>query len=329
MTTQRRRFILQAIHPDYGCPAFETLFTVDRLEELQSLLGEGAKDDPDLRMHYRLEPEEAIAIAKRFAPGFEANGRVAYLDPWAGDRETPYLLHGGYELVLMLDGRKPFARMGTYRYPPERFPGEELFDVHVALGRLHKEVMVEPFLQPDGADGTGAGEGFRTVFYTLKGEEWRIPAWKLASKATGGEGWNDTLERLEGLLLGYEDWQNDWHIGQRRARQRKFGTSLVYLAVTAEELETIRTLGFRALPSMGRSLDLVSAFDEEPDDQEPRRLMEAQGRVALVRVRVNTRSFLDLVEDKRQRFHRLPEERLKDLNLTLVEPIEIVSHEGR
>jgi hypothetical protein len=29
-------------------------------------------------------------------------------------------------------------------------------------------------------------------------------------------GWNDTLERLEGMLYGYEDWQNDWWADYRR-----------------------------------------------------------------------------------------------------------------
>jgi hypothetical protein len=32
--------------------------------------------------------------------------------------------------------------------------------------------------------------------------------WKIAEKS----GWNEGFERLEGNLLGYEDWQNDYHI---------------------------------------------------------------------------------------------------------------------
>jgi hypothetical protein len=35
-------------------------------------------------------------------------------------------------------------------------------------------------------------------------------------------GWNDTLERMEGRLLGYEAWQIDWWIGRGvLAHQRK------------------------------------------------------------------------------------------------------------
>ncbi len=88
MTTQPRRFILQAIHPDYGCPAFETQFAVDHLLELRTLLEDGAKDDPDLRMHYRLEPQEIVAISERYSPRFDAEGRETWLAPWTGRRAT-------------------------------------------------------------------------------------------------------------------------------------------------------------------------------------------------------------------------------------------------
>jgi hypothetical protein len=32
--------------------------------------------------------------------------------------------------------------------------------------------------------------------------------------------WNDDLERREGSLLGYDDWQNDWWIEQRVRRRQ-------------------------------------------------------------------------------------------------------------
>jgi hypothetical protein len=45
---QPHRFILQAFDPQYGHPAFETMFLVERLEELQALLGAAADEDPEL-----------------------------------------------------------------------------------------------------------------------------------------------------------------------------------------------------------------------------------------------------------------------------------------
>jgi len=47
---QSRRFILQALDPEYGHPAFETMLVVERPEELRTLLGAAADDDPDLEM---------------------------------------------------------------------------------------------------------------------------------------------------------------------------------------------------------------------------------------------------------------------------------------
>jgi hypothetical protein len=42
--------------------------------------------------------------------------------------------------------------------------------------------------------------------------------WKTAEKS----GWNAGFERMEGSLLGYEDWQNDAHMEliRRRKQQR-------------------------------------------------------------------------------------------------------------
>lgn len=51
--------------------------------------------------------------------------------------------------------------------------------------------------------------GTRTIYYSLKGEEWRISAsrtiWEAAARPGG---WNEHFERLEGMLFGYEAWQN-------------------------------------------------------------------------------------------------------------------------
>lgn len=308
-----RRFILQAIHPEYGCPAFEAMFEVERLEELREVLGSAAEDDPDLEYFYTLEPDDVAEISQRFGVGFDLQGRTACLYKWTSFfREVPYLVHTGYELPLMLDGRKQFARMFEY------------FDPFVAQGLLHKEVDIQKFDEPIHSRGRVL-EGIRRVYYTRKGEEWRISAWRLVEAASHKVGWNDTFERLEGMLFGYEDWQNDWWSEQLRQRKRQFGTLVVHLVVSASELVGIENTGYRALPPMNRTLHLVSDFEEDPDDKEPLRLMEGDGAVALVRLRAKVKAFLDLVGTKQDRFHQLPPDRIKDLNRLLVEDIEIVT----
>jgi hypothetical protein len=56
---------------------------------------------------------------------------------------------------------------------------------------------------------------FHRVLFCLPGEEWRFKAYDLMCQLSEKIGWNDTLERMEGTLLGYEDWQNDWHMANR------------------------------------------------------------------------------------------------------------------
>ena len=321
---QLERFILQALDPDYGHSAFETMFAVEHPEELRALLGAAAEDDPNLEMLYTLDPTDVAAINRHFDLAFDPEGRWATLCKWTRSREIPYLVHTNYELALMVEGRKQFARMGGEYYPPDRHNDEELFDRCVAQGLLHKEVELEKFAELLRLKDGRVFEGFRTVYYTRKGEEWRIPAWKLISKASGKSGWNEDFERLEGMLFGYEDWQNDWWIENLRKSKQKFGTLLVYLAVTEAELAAIEEAGYRTLPPRARSLKLVSSMSEEADDDEPRRLMEADGIVALVRFRAKARSFLELVSEKRERLHELRPDRVKDLNRLILGEIEVV-----
>jgi hypothetical protein len=77
MSDQLQRFILQAIDPDFGCPAFEIMFAVAHLDELRHILGEAADNDPELEMHYRLEPAEVAAIGRRFEVPFDPGDREA------------------------------------------------------------------------------------------------------------------------------------------------------------------------------------------------------------------------------------------------------------
>jgi hypothetical protein len=324
MSDQLQRFILQAIDPDFGCPAFEAMFAVARLDELRHILGEAADNDPELEMHYRLEPAEVAAIGRRFDVPFDPGGREAWLCPWKRMRDDiPYLVHTGYELPLMLEGRKQFARMGGEYYPPHRHWNEDRFDHYVAQGLLHKEVELAPFGEPYRTKSGHTVEGLRTVYYALKGQEWRIDAWKLISKASK-EGWNDTFERLEGMLFGYEGWQNDWWIEHLRRQRSKFGTLLVYLAMTAEELAAVAALGHRSLPPVRRSLELFVAFTEDSSDDEHRHSLKTSDRHTLVRLRVKARAFLDLIGNKQAAVHELPADRILELNRLILEAIEVV-----
>jgi hypothetical protein len=317
VTEQPHRFILQAYDPEYACPAFEAMFTVEQLEELQVLLGPDARSDPKIQRLYWLQPADLAALSQRFGVTFEAGGRDVALLRRHSTREPPYLVHTGYELPLLLDGRKKLARF-HHEYPPHQHGWEDAFDRFVAERVLHKEVDVEPFDRPHRHASGLVFEGLRTAWYTPKGEEWRIQAFRLIEKTKGG--WNDTLERLEGMLYGYEDWQNDWWADYRRRKLGQFGTILVHAALEPSELASVEFSGFRSLPALDRPLTVISSFEDDLTEDERRQLGPL-----LIRFRVNALLFLDLVANPRERGHVVRADQIKDLNGLLSEKIEVVT----
>src|SRR5450631_3050074 len=144
----------------------------------------------------------------------------------------------------------------SHAYPPMTFGGEHRFDHWVAEGVLHREEVIEPFDSPG-----NRYLGHRTVFYTPKGEEWRIRAHKLIWQASARSGgWNEHLERLEGMLFGYEDWQNDWWINHR-ILGGGFGGARLCCAVGAAGLAWIEAAGFRALPPIDKPALIITDYD--------------------------------------------------------------------
>ncbi|WP_292420704.1 hypothetical protein [Mesorhizobium sp.] len=118
----------------------------------------------------------------------------------------------------MLEGRKPLAVFHD-AYPAE-WLSETLarFDPFVRSGRLVRHVIDTPFTEAEHARFPDF-QGWRRAFFSLPGEEWRIDAFLLLSKVFAKTGWNESLERMEGSLLGDEDWQNDWWI-ERKSKHR-------------------------------------------------------------------------------------------------------------
>lgn len=217
------RFNLQAIDSSLGCPVLEMMLLVTDLEALRSILGEDAFDDPEVQADYIIGSTELLAINDQYRVRFEPEGRECRLVRPHSIRDAPYLIHTGFELFLMLEGAKPFAKFAV-EYPTEadEFPEEALFEPHVRSGTLIKRVITEPFQKLVRTSNGRTFEGVRHFFYARRGEEWRIDAHRLLWRQLAHGPWNDTLERLEGSLLGYTDEQNDWWIARRRRiRERR------------------------------------------------------------------------------------------------------------
>ncbi len=315
-TPRSDHFILEAFDRDQWCPVLQALIHVSDLDALRAILGEAAGDDPELRHAYRLDDGDLAAVVAKFGVAFdpgqlESKNLEISVSRWRRLCDAPYLIHTGYELPLLLDGRKKLARM-SHAYPPAAFDGEDRFEAWVADGFLHREEVIEPFDPP-----VQKYLGHRTVYYTPKGEEWRIPASKLIWEASGKSGgWNEHFERLEGMLYGYEDWQNDWwiNIGLQGGG---FGGVRCCCAVTAGGLAWMEAAGFRAMPPIDKPTLAVKVYDRDGDTDLHAIMLEDPHSAAVVRFNVLGRAAMHIMGDLRDGSWEVPADRIPDLNKSL------------
>ena len=322
------RFVIQAFDREQWCPVLQAMFAVDDPEALRAILAGMADEDPELEKSYFLDDEELAAVVAAFNVSFDATqldckDLEISVFRWRSSGRMPYLSHTGYELPLLLDGRKKLARMSDL-YPPMTFEGEDRFDHWVARGVLHREEVNRPFDKPVQSRGR-TYLGHRTVYYTPKGEEWRIPAMKLISDASDkSDGWNEYFERIEGMLFGYEDWQNDWWI-KKGITGGGFGGLKGCCAVTAAGLAWIEAAGFRALPPTDRPTLTIVMYDRESTADQYAALLEEPDSVAIARFNMLGRDFMNFWKSQRGGPWDLPAGRIADFNRFLRGSVEIVA----
>jgi hypothetical protein len=252
------RFVLEVFDCTLWCPVAQSPFYPTDVSPLRLILELAPDEDPALERLYLLDDDQIAAVVSTFGTfdprqlDDEAEIEIR-LYRLPGTIEAPYLVHTNWELPLLLEGRKKLAHfLDVYGATSPIFDFEEAFDRWVAGGVLHKEVIDEPFEKP-----TGKYLGTRTVYYTPKGEEWRIPAYKLVKEASGKSGgWNEHFQRLEGMLFGYEDWQNDWWI-RTLSESGVFGGAAFCCPVTEQGLAWVESAGWRALPPIEAILPVM------------------------------------------------------------------------
>jgi hypothetical protein len=302
-------FILEAFDCDRWCPVLQALLHVDDLDALRAILDDSATGDPELRYTYHLDDADIAAIIARFDVAFDhrqleaSNLVVSLFRRRSRLDKTPYLVHTGYELPLLLEGQKKLAKMSA-PYPPERFEGEDRFDHWVANGFLHWEEALEP--------PCDTYPGHRTVYYTPRGEEWRIPAMKLIWHASGkAGGWNEYFERLEGMLFGYEDSQNDWSIN---SGDGYFRGERLCCAVTQSGMTWIAAAGFRALPPIDKPALAIMSYDIERESELRALIADDPDCAAIVRFNASGRILTELKPGGADGLWHLPATQIPELN---------------
>lgn len=208
------RFFLEAIDPATECAVEKVGFDVDDLGALREIVG-AEQGESFAGCWFDLNGEEFNKLTKRFGVAFNpGNLRVGLRSAsWLDD--LPYRVHTGRELLLMRAGTKPLAYF-CESYPESngyKIP-EYLFNPDVVEGRFVKR----EFVMVGGRSGDPERPRTRVVLYALTHEEWRIDAFALVLDTAAKTGWNETLERMTGSLLGYTEWQNDAFLEHARLR---------------------------------------------------------------------------------------------------------------
>jgi hypothetical protein len=208
MTDHSKRFVLEAVDSSTESIVLDVVFEVQDLEELRSQITlVSSAFDP--RATVDLQPSDVDRLKQHFKLAFESGDFRVRIRPWRPFDALPYKVHTNRELALMLAGTKPLAAF-VGEYPPnttfEDVP-ERVFEPYVCSGRFVKREHIYSI-----RDASGKARQLRRVLYAQPEQQWRIDAYLLLHKTAETSGWNEGLERMEGSLLGYLDWQNDAYI---------------------------------------------------------------------------------------------------------------------
>jgi hypothetical protein len=323
MKNVRTYFIMSAVDPDLLCPWLQVRFETDDFEALRRFAELDASKDPELDDAYLLQPATVVAVCGAFGIEFEHGSRQAFLYKYNGSQAPiPYLIHGGFELALMVQGRKPFAFIEFDSSMPNSVEHKARFDAYVAQGVLHAQ---EEISDVEGQPGRRIGQ----TYYSIKGEEWRIPAFEFIRQNINPQGNGfENLERLRGALLGYERWQNDWwidHLAKRGVTPH--GASFI-CRVGRTQYEWLVHAGFRALPPFETSTVVLHSSDRLDDEAMKQDLQADLGIEAFVQFNIGLRHIMHAADFRTGGPYEIPSSLIPTINRHLGGTVRIFFHRG-
>ncbi|HEV7307379.1 hypothetical protein [Ensifer sp.] len=207
-------FKLSFLSPETATPRHELRFDADAGAIARALDLRGGVFQE--HAYYRLDQNDLTLLASALGLALPDTGEKAELRrPHALDT-VPYLVHTGYELPLMLEGRKPFAHFSDDPEATWLAETQGLFAPHVAAGTLLADTFEFSRMCPT---TTGGEKEQRVLYrtYALPGEEWRFDRFRQRCHLLfyNWRPWTAEDERAEGLLLGYSQEQCDWWLANR------------------------------------------------------------------------------------------------------------------
>jgi hypothetical protein len=207
---------------------------------------------------------------------------------WTSElNNIPYAIHTGFELPLLLSGRKKLGWLNIEPWDGE-FENDRraCFERCVAQGILGKQEDL--FESERGKVGT--------IYYFPIDEAWRVPSLQLIRKASGEcGGWNEVFERMEGMLMGYGKAENDaWNAICLESGNPSLGMSICCL-LDNEELSFVRNSGLNSLP-WNIDTDLICFRNVNYHEDSLRTLLKDHGKCAVVRCWISYPKFLKVAK---------------------------------
>jgi hypothetical protein len=190
------QFVLSSIDTATGCFLEQAHFVVSEPGVPARILG---LDTMNEETSIELDPQRLRELAQAFILPLQHLGNGGELHR-LGDRATfnPHS-HTGRELLLMLNGQKPFAAfsVAVADSDMDEIIPRDYFEPHIRNGTILMKEHVQKV-------GPRTPHEVLYVLYALPGEEWRFDAYIALWDLAAVHGWNEGFEKLQGYLLGYE-----------------------------------------------------------------------------------------------------------------------------
>jgi hypothetical protein len=175
----------------------EVHFATDEVASIAETVGNSDMKAGDF---YELSAAEYVALVERFELDLPREADLGEIFWHYTDDFDRRPTHSGRELLLMLEGKKPFAAfVDEANSRDQQIIPEDLFEPHVQAGRFAKRVSIYDYNLPNKLPIK-----MRRVMYAVVGQEWRFDAFLMLWAVGAEKGWNEGLEKVEGFLYGYE-----------------------------------------------------------------------------------------------------------------------------
>jgi len=204
---RNKSLIVEYVDPAHGFVVGDGCVSVHDVPKLIDILGV-SDCDPTFEGEYELTAEDFSCLAREKISIKLLHGRptsagtvrrAVLLD------DLPYVVHTNRELPLMLEGMKPLAAFcAIVRAGDEKIHPWESMSPFVQNGQLTEHSFL---LQNDEVLT-------KYQLYSLPSESWRLQAYELLMRSGQESGWNESMERMQGSLLGYSEEENDMYINK-------------------------------------------------------------------------------------------------------------------